>query len=273
MMLSYFMINRLPSWDVVNKLGNPTKSTVVTDLIAFVKKKETCGNESSIDSAFEHSEFQQTFWIFSPLAIIQLQLQVSLSSNDQVYVTLHHPAKDAYNIYKSSLKQNSEYPWTLVCTLHWSKNVPEQHSCSHQIMLGWINPGYFIKQCQEALTSLWLFSDVSTTATSPVKEISKELDHCKGGLYTQIKHIVKSLTFVRDPAVANSCNSLANHSTKKYGKIHKKMKWRCVPTETMDCKARWKSKRIQESYIDTVLPCPVIKAASALCFGGICSKN
>ena len=42
-MLSYFMINRLPSWDVVNKSGNPTKSTVVNDLIAFVKKKETRG--------------------------------------------------------------------------------------------------------------------------------------------------------------------------------------------------------------------------------------
>jgi hypothetical protein len=60
-MLSFFMINRLPLWDVVNKSGNPTKSTVVNDLIAFVKKKETRGQgkESCADRAFEHSKFKQ----------------------------------------------------------------------------------------------------------------------------------------------------------------------------------------------------------------------
>jgi hypothetical protein len=38
-MLSFFMINHLPWWDVFNKSGNHTKSIVVNDLIAFVKKK------------------------------------------------------------------------------------------------------------------------------------------------------------------------------------------------------------------------------------------
>jgi hypothetical protein len=59
-----------------------------------------------------------------------------------------------------------------------------------------------------------------TTATSPEEEILKEVDRCKGRLYMQIKHIIKSLMFVPDPAVANSCNSLANHSTKKHTTTH-----------------------------------------------------
>lgn len=42
-MLSFFMINRLPSWDELHRSGNPTKSSIVNDLIAFVKKKETRG--------------------------------------------------------------------------------------------------------------------------------------------------------------------------------------------------------------------------------------
>lgn len=39
----------------------------------------------------------------------------------------------------------------------------------------------------------------------------------------------------------------------------------------MDIRARWKShKRIQDTYADTFLPWPDIKAASVLCMGGIC---
>ena len=33
-----------------------------------------------------------------------------------------HSNNAAY-VYKLSLKQSSEYPWTPVCTLWWSKNV------------------------------------------------------------------------------------------------------------------------------------------------------
>lgn len=94
-------------------------------------------------------------------------------------------------------------------------------------MLGSINPDYcvmlastiFLEEWIErgqVRTNQWFFGDGSTTATSPEEEISKEVDRCKGGLYMQIKCIVKSSTLLPDPAVANSRNSLANHSTKKY---------------------------------------------------------
>ena len=93
------------------------------------------------------------------------------------------------------------------------------------------------------------------------------MDWCKGGLYTQLKRIVKSETFIPDPAVANSHNALANHSTKKYATTHGRR--RGVPKDFMDYRARWQSKRIQEAYTDTMLPWLDIKAALVLCFGGI----
>ena len=43
-----------------------------------------------------------------------------------------------------------------------------------------------------------------------------------------------------------------------------------MPKDFVDYRARWKSKRIQEQYADTVLPWPDIKTASKLCVGGIC---
>ena len=110
-------------------------------------------------------------------------------------------------------------------------------------MLGSMNPDYcvmlalaiFLEEWIErgqGPTSQWLFSNGSTTTTSPAEEISKEVDRCKGGLYATIKRIVKSRTFVPDPAVANSCNSLANHSTKKYATTHGRR--RGVPKDFMD---------------------------------------
>ena len=64
-MLSFFMINCLPLWDVVNKSGNPTKSTAFNDLIAFVKKKETHGQgkEYCTDRALSTANSRK-FWIF-----------------------------------------------------------------------------------------------------------------------------------------------------------------------------------------------------------------
>jgi len=73
---------------------------------------------------------------------------------------------------------------------------------------------------------------------------------------------------VPDPAVANSCSALVNHYTKKYATTHGRR--RGVLKYFMDYWACWQSKRIQEVYTDTVLPWPDIKAALALCFGGIC---
>jgi hypothetical protein len=68
--------------------------------------------------------------------------------------------------------------------------------------------------------SQWLFSNGTMTFTSPEEDIQKEVDRCKGGLNTQLKHIIKSETFVPDPAVANLHSTLANHSTKKYTTAH-----------------------------------------------------
>lgn len=46
--LSYFMVNCLPSWDVLHRSGNPTKSAVVNDLISFVKKRRLEGRAKNL---------------------------------------------------------------------------------------------------------------------------------------------------------------------------------------------------------------------------------
>ena len=65
-MLSFFMVNHLPTWNEMHPHGNPTKSSIVNDLISFVKKKEMHDkwNESKTDCAVEHSEFQNVLDAF-----------------------------------------------------------------------------------------------------------------------------------------------------------------------------------------------------------------
>ena len=113
-----------------------------------------------------------------------------------------------------------------------------------------------------------MFSDGITTTESPDDEIDKETDRCKDGLYDAVVSVVRSEEFQVDPA-ASSDAILANHSTKKYATTHGRR--RGVSKDFMDVRARWKTqKRIQDTYADTVLPWPDIKAASVLCMGGIC---
>ena len=124
-MLSFFTINRLPSWDVVNKSGNPTKSIVVNDLIAFVKKKETHrqDKESCADHAFEHSKFKHVLDSFHRL--LSLNFNCKYRYPALIKFMFHYIAcdNDATHVSTSLLKQSSKYPWTLVCTLRWSKNM------------------------------------------------------------------------------------------------------------------------------------------------------
>ncbi|KAL7513414.1 hypothetical protein ACHAXN_010510, partial [Cyclotella atomus] len=278
--LSYFMVNRLPSWDPLHNHGNPTKSTEVNDLISFVKKKETRGQgkKSQADRPFEHSEFKQV--LDTCQASLEADFDRKYRYPAMMKFMFHFIARgdDAAHVFKSSLVPSMQYQWALMCKLRWCKNVREPRECPHQILLGSMNPDYclmlslsvfleaWISQGQ-GRTSQWLFSDGVTIASSADDEIDRETNRCKNGLYSCISSIVKSEEFVVDPA-ASSNQTLANHSTKKYATTHGRR--RGVPKDFMDVRARWKAqKRIQDTYADTFLPWPDIKAASVLCLGGI----
>ena len=280
--ISYFMVNRLPSWDPLHNHGNPTKSTEVNDLIAFVKKKETLGQgkKSQADRPFEHSKFKQV--LDTCHASVEADFDRKYRYPAMMKFMFHFIARgdDAAHVFKkSSLVPSMQYPWALTCKLRWSKNVRESRECPHQILLGSMNPDYcvmlslsvsleaWISQGQ-GRTSQWLFSDGVTSASSADDEIDRETHHWKSRLYSCISSIVKSDEFVVDPA-ASSNRTLANHSTKKYATTHARR--RGVLKDFIDIRACWKTKKsTQDTYTDTFLPWPDIKVASVLCLGGIC---
>ena len=63
--ISFFMPNRLATWNVLNKLGNPTRSQIIIDLIKAVRKKEVCklGKPSAARCPLQFEEFSNTIAI------------------------------------------------------------------------------------------------------------------------------------------------------------------------------------------------------------------
>jgi hypothetical protein len=279
--ISWFMVNRLIPWDDIHCHGNPTRSSSLNDLIATVKKKEARGQgkKSCADRPFETSEFIQVLTSLMDAPATEFDRKYRYPAMLKTMFHFIARGDDAAHIFKSSLVQSTEYPWMLMLKLRWSKNVNEHRDCPHQAMLGSMNPLFCVLialaiflevwiERGQGRTSQWMFTDGVTTANSPPEEIEKETDRCKSGLYCAVKSIVKSPLFVLDPAVENSEYKLANHSTKKYATTHARR--RGVLKDFTDVRARWKNKRMQETYADVVLPWPDIKSASVLCMGGIC---
>ncbi|KAL3763929.1 LOW QUALITY PROTEIN: hypothetical protein ACHAW5_008367 [Stephanodiscus triporus] len=174
-------------WDPLYNHGNPTKSTEVNDLIAFVKKKETRGQgkKSQADRPFEHSEFKQV--LDTCHASVEADFDRKYRYPAMMKFMFHFIARgdDAAHVFKSSLVPSMQYPWALTCKLRWSKNVRESHECPHQILLGSMNPDYCVMLSLSVFleawisrgqgrTSQWLFSDDVTSASSANDEIDME---------------------------------------------------------------------------------------------------
>lgn len=77
--------------------------------------------------------------------------------------------------------------------------------------------------------------------------MDEEADRLKDKLYDALKRVLESEDFVHDADVADPEYCLGVHSTKKHGTTDARRKG--VPKDFVDYRARWKNKRIQESYM------------------------
>lgn len=192
--LSFFFnaITNQP-WNDQTRTGNPTKATIINDLIAIVGQKETrgLGRKSNQDRPFKPPEF--------------VQVLDTLRSSDDAALRYQYPAMltfmfhlisrgdDAAHVYKKSLCASSLYDGVLTARLRWSKNVRERRDCPTQIILGSMNPTYcvylslaiFLEQWigdGTGVSSQWLFSEGITTPQSSEEDMIKEVNRTKKGL-------------------------------------------------------------------------------------------
>ena len=116
------------------------------------------------------------------------------------------------------------------------------------MVLGSRNPKYYVlvnlaiyleKWLQEdGTTSQWLFADGITDQTSPEAEQDKETTRCKNLYARTLKAMLDGINFERSPMTGK----LGTHLICKYSATVARKSG--VSKDNLDCRARWKSKRM-----------------------------
>lgn len=272
--LSFFMPNT-ETWNEIRKEGNPTKSKLINNLIKAVQKKECrgLGVESKADRAFTDEEFSQLIDLFGRIrgengrrfsAMAKYQLQLIARGDDTCHTK------------KSCFEQSTQFPDYLIIKMRWSKNVSTAADCPQQIILGSLNAKYcavlgiaiWIEKWLrdgEGVTSQWMFSNGTTTSTSPIKEQDRESSATNTSYGCAIRAIIRHESFTASP----NKGALGTHSIKKYAATRARRSG--LTKDVVDYRARWKMDgRTQDRYVDVQLDWPDVYCASKLCVGGIC---
>ena len=133
--ISCFMPNKLQILTTKGGAGcgNPTKSTLVNNLLNAIKRKETrgIGAHACADRALVEGEFKQGLDLLDNcqtsliqkkrfLAMLKFQFHL-IGRND-----------DTAHVLKSSIKRSPQFPEVLTVQMRWSKNVMEERDCPHQ---------------------------------------------------------------------------------------------------------------------------------------------
>ena len=143
--ISFFMPNRLMPWSEARQEGNPTRSTLVNDLIKQVKRKEARkqGAVSRTRRPMKASEFTlmhsvlkenvgSDIWRYGMRALVNFQFHLIARIDDATQVVLEH------------IRVHDSFPNALKTRLNWSKNVEDERDAPWQIVLGAMDPLYCV---------------------------------------------------------------------------------------------------------------------------------
>ena len=259
--ISYFMPNRLPTWNVDTQAGNPTKSVSVNNLIKRIKRHEVRneGVGSSAVRPLEPAEFVSL--IKHVMAMADPGLRFGLSAYYKFQCHMITRVDDAAQLMLENLKPHPAFPFALLCKVNWSKNVLEERDASDQILLASSNHHYCILLAL-ALYLEWRFQNNAAHGDDRVFPLSNSIASSKAKASTMFKKTVEKATFER---VGD--NNLGTHSLRKFPATMARRKG-CT-RDDVDHRGRWRSdKRVVDRYIHCELPYPDAKVAAALCGDG-----
>ena len=132
--LSFYMPNRLMVWNEISNCGNPTRCTLINDLIKRVKKMEVRkqGVPSRARRPMTHEEYKATLtelkeyqrndengsmnpiWNFGCVASLNFQLHMIARIDDSM------------NFRMSNFKKSSSFPSYIQGRLNWSKTCTKR---------------------------------------------------------------------------------------------------------------------------------------------------
>ena len=266
--LSWYMPNRIATWDAIHQSGNPTKSDEVNDLIKFVKQMEVRkqGKPPCTKRALTHEEFTAILLFFRQKNDFQYQHRYHSMILYQYYLiarcddVAHFSIRDLHGHTDVRFAQ-----FTLQSKVAWSKNVYEERDCPDQIFFGSFDTNYCLFISLSLYLEIWLgdhkannnkyflFGDDNEHDNRAVERIKTNYSA------TLRKYFVDFVRLSRE---------LGTHSIRKYAASWARALG-CLSDE-IDGRGRWRkgSRRIVDRYINLEQQYLDAKVAVTLCVGG-----
>lgn len=275
--ISYFMPTD-SGWNDAVEAGNPTKSKLINRLHKAVKKAETRGQgkPSRADRKFTDDEFDRALDLLGSNGSSAVVDRRRFQAMVKFQYHLIGRCDDTAHVKKEVIRESTQFAGHLVAQMRWSKNVTDERDCPNQLIMGSMNPKYCVELGLalflekwigdgEGAISQWLFANGTTTRSDEVTDQDKEAASLKTAYSRYVtKAVLESPSFVKDGP-----GQLGTHSIRKIAVTN--CRQRGCSKDECDYRARWKfSRRMQDTYTDTQLNWPDIKAGSKLCQGGVC---
>lgn len=259
--ISFFMPNRLPTWNVDTMAGNPTKSIEVNRLLKRIKRHEVRreGVASQAVRPLEPAEFESL--IDHAMVYGDESLRYSLCGYYKFQFHMIARVDDVAQLMLENIRMNPAFPFTLLCRVNWSKNVLEERDVSDQMLIG-AHDHHYCVLLGLAIHLEQLFSSGAAVGDGRVFPLSNSVSSSKAKAGHCFKKIVDMPTFNK-----TGDNNLGTHSLRKAPATHARRKG--CNRDDVDHRGRWKGdKRVVDRYIHCELPYPDAKVAAALCGDG-----
>jgi len=142
--ISFFMPNRLMVWNEATQEGNPTRSTMVNELIKKVKKQEVRkqGKDSQARRAMQLPEFRE---LITRLRGRDGHMQRYTAAAYFIFqFNLIARLDDVMHFRYQDLTPSLEHPFAIKSKMCWSKNVLEERDAPDQMLMGAKDPTFCV---------------------------------------------------------------------------------------------------------------------------------
>jgi hypothetical protein len=269
--ISHYMPNRLMAWNELSKVGNPTRSRQLNDLIKYIKKKETrkMGATPKARRSITATEYRAVIKILksSDDGDITKKYGIPALMNFQFHMISR--IDDSTQAFFENLLVHDDFDFLLKVRLNWSKNVHEERDAPFQAVIPAMDHLY----CTHLALALWLetfVTQVPTAGLTPyIFGFTDNINIPDGGEKAKehVQDIFNSEIFNRQEFV--DTGPLGSHSVRKFASSHVR---KCgISRDQKDIRGRWKSRRhVSDIYDDVELPFIDAKVGGILCIGGPC---
>lgn len=260
---SYHMVNKNMPWNEIAKVGNPTRSHLINDLLKNMKKMETArlGVPSQARRALVAGEYEQ--FIRMMCENDDKQVGSWLAAYNCFQYNMIARVDDSAKWRSPDLQPLEDFEnYGVTVRLPWAKNVMDPRDAPTQVLFGAMDWRY----CAISLLAVWLEYHYMINPEENAFFLALNGLDCPLRIKEAASYHLR--TIFNDEEFNLMAEGLTGtHSERKFA-VNNARKNGCSKDDT-DHRGRWKSgDRQQDTYSDTTIPYVDAKVAAALCKGG-----